>query len=630
MHSFEQFILPPPFSAMISLGLLAGLDALGKVFLAQTGLMALDQKRILRYQAVVVGAALISSLLFPLMLFGYANLMLVRIVGCVLIIGGLISLALTLLSSSPVIDLKFYFKNVRAHRILASAILLGLFLIALSPVTSADALDYHIGAAIAMLNNAGMPHSPEWFHSRFASNGEVLNALGIALGGEQFGALLQWASLIAIVSLLRPNVKDASGEYVQTKASASELIVLAAVSTPVLLFLVNGPKPQLWPVAMTTLAFALFAHPSVLNISKLMLRKRFGLAILLCITAAMAKFNYLLGGGLVCCFAMFTMARRYDLRAALIIFGFMLIFVSLPYYGWKSLAYDSNLIEAVFNPLPGHLPGADSFLAAAQNRSDFSSTLPFPISIFFPTDAGGLTTVIGVGCLVFFFFLRSGFEQQVRAALWLILIITVLTMVAAPPSARMYLEPYYWSLFLCTLSVERSARKISTFVSGLVKLQAVAFLLACMFGVWAFFPGAITSPLREAIMERAANGYGLMRWADSVLPRDAVLLNGHRSMALSPRSAIDYTWTIYVDPSSPEAKLYLSRIKQAGVTHVLILGAATSLTPMFGCFGKVFAGPGPGRTATRNPFNQGLPFEAWLYEFQSERLPECATRVSGG
>jgi hypothetical protein len=51
---------------------------------------------------------------------------------------------------------------------------------------------------------------------------------------------------------------------------------------------------------------------------------------------------------------------------------------------------------------------------------------------------------------------------------------------------------------------------------------------------------------------------------------------------------------------------------------------------MFGCFGKVFAGPGPGRTATRNPFNQGVPFEAWLYEFQSERLPECATRVSGG
>ena len=286
------------------------------------------------------------------------------------------------------------------------------------------------------------------------------------------------------------------------------------------------------------------------------------------------------------------------------------------------------LLAAVFNPLPGHLPGTDRFIAAAQSRSDFSSTLPFPISIFVPTNAGGLTTVIGIGCLLFFFFLRPGSGQQARAALWLILIITVITIVGAPPSARMYLEPYYWGLFLCMLCVERSARKIPIVLSWLVKLQAVAFLLACLFGVWAFFPGAFSYPLREAIMERAANGYELMRWANQVLPRDAVLLNGHRSMALAPRSAIDYTWTIYVDPTSPEALMYLSRIKQAGVTHILIMGAATPLTPMYGCVGKVFAGPGPGRIATRNPFNQGLPSEAWLYEFHSERLPECASRVS--
>ena len=36
------------------------------------------------------------------------------------------------------------------------------------------------------------------------------------------------------------------------------------------------------------------------------------------------------------------------------------------------------------------------------------------------------------------------------------------------------------------------------------------------------------------------------------------------------------------------------------------------------------AGTGAGHLATRNPFNKGVDYEAWILALESERLPGCA------
>ena len=626
MSSLEQFILPPPFSALVSLGMLAGLDALGLAFLTCMRLMQLDQQKSLRYQSPVLGAILVSALLFPLVLLGQASLILMRVAAGALLISGLLHLALAATTIAPVSRIKAWLMDAPLPRMLILTNLVGLFFLALGPVTSADALDYHIGGAIEMLNKSGMPASPEWFTSRLAGNGEVLIALGLAVGAEQFGALLQWASLMAITSLFWWKADKRLQPASSGMASTADLIVLAAISTPILLFLVSSHKPQLWPVAMTTLAFALFAHPSVEEATKPVLRKRFALVCMLCMSAALAKFNYLLGGGLVGCFALYTMGRRRDMAAALAIGSVLAVLIFLPAYIWKAHTYGSTLLEAILNPLPGHLPGTDAMIAYARNNPDFFSNLPFPLSILLPTDPMSLTHVLGIGWIVFLFALRPGVARQTRVALLLVATITLLSLASAPPSARMYLETYYWGLFICTLALDRGAGRVPLVAGWIVKLQAAAFMLGCWLGVYILFPGALAEGWREKIMERSANGYSLLRWADNALPPSAALLNGHRSMALSPRRAIDYSWISYVDPSSPEALPYLLRIKQANVTHILIPGPVTPSLALYGCFGKLFAGPELARGAVRNPFNQASSYYAWIYEFNSERLPECATR----
>jgi len=625
MYSLEQLLAPPPLSALLSIALVAGLDCLGLVFLRRSALLSFnphnsssDAGDDLRWQAIVVGAMLLATVLFPMVLFGVASRFMMQGVAICLLVAGTLHLVLVSChcfrlwnSLSAWIGQNFF------PRLIILSLVIGMFLLALGPVTNADALDYHIGAAIAMLNNGGMPGHPEWFHSRLAGNGEVLNALGLAVGAEQFGALLQFASLIAVVGLMltaqrRPAVYS---------VSAGDLVLLAVLSSPVLLFLISAPKPQLWPIAMTTLAFALLVHPSVNHLDKRALWARYALVCALCMSATQAKFNFLLGGGIVGGLAVYTMLWRRQLVPAILIAVLISMTVMLPSLVWKAHTYGASLLDSLLSPLPGHLPGTDRMIAYARNNPDFVSVFPFPISILLPSNAGGVTTVLGIGWILFFWWRPQACD---RVSGTTVLLAILATAIAAPPSARMYLEPYFWILFLFSLQLAWNSPTFPSWVRWAIWLQTGGCVMACWFGVFTLFPGALTTAWRTKIMERSANGYDLMRWADQVLPADAVLINGHRSMALAPRKALDYSWTNQVDPASTEAMPYLLAIKAAGVSHILLPDRIANQLPLSGCFGSVFAGPGPGRLVSRNPFNQGSSYEAWILEFYADRLPGCA------
>ena len=154
--------------------------------------------------------------------------------------------------------------------------------------------------------------------------------------------------------------------------------------------------------------------------------------------------------------------------------------------------------------------------------------------------------------------------------------------------------------------------------------QSGLAMLACWFGAITLFPGALSSSWRSSIMDRSANGYEIMQWADNVLPENAVLLSEHRSIALAPRKALSVEWIKFVDIKAPEVEYYLDIMKASHVSHILVLGSINYDSDLSGCYGAVVAGPGMGHLATRNPFNQGGSYEAWIMEFESERLPGCA------
>jgi hypothetical protein len=631
MFSLDQWVATPPLSALFSLLLIAGLDRLGLWVLRLLGFEVGSHKAWVRWQAPMVGAMLLAIVLYPLALAGLTPLKLMQGIAIACMGCGLWQLfQVTSLAHGRGETLSAYWSVAKAQscsRKLLLVMLLGMGLLALGPVTNADALDYHIGVAIAVLNHGGMPVAPEWFIGRLAGNGEVLNALALSVGAEQFGSLLQYVSLLGIVGIILFASRGVHAQADTQEQAASDLIALAAFSVPILLFLISAPKPQMWPIAMTTFAFALVVHPSRRNLSRCGALIGFALVCALLMTASQAKFNYLLGGGVVGLFALWGMTRQ---RLLMVSVGVGLVAVAMvvaPALVWKSIAFHASWVDVLTHPLPGHLPGTDAFVALAKGASDMTSPLPFPWLMLIPTSVGAFSTLLGLGALVFIG-LRLGRDVWLWAGAGAAFFMVLASAVLAPPSARMYLEPYYWLLIILVLQPNRQVVMRYGVVRWIVLGQALAVTAVCWLGALTLLPGAFTASWRSAVMQRAANGYEVMQWADTVLPKNAVVLNGHRSMALMPRDVVAYDWSNFVHLASVESTPYLLRMKDRGVSHMLVVGAVNPSLPLYKCFGAVLAGPGLGHLATRNPFNQGGHYEAWIVEFESARLPECAQHAS--
>ena len=627
MFSLDQLVAPPPISVLVSLLLIGGVDLIGAIFLGLLGLTNGGRKDWVRWQAPVVGAMLLAIVLYPLVLAGLTPRRLMQLVAIIFIGVGISQffrgVKLFFSSGKTVGDYwKVFAAQTYAMKLLIF-LLLGMGVLALGPITNADALDYHMGVAIAILNNGGMPVTPEWFIGRLAGNGEVLNALALSVGAEQFGSLLQYVSLLGIVGNILHAASHHDESVKKNEVAASELIALAAISAPILLFLISAPKPQMWPIAMTTFAFSLLVHPLLRGLPRQGSLAGFGLVCALVMAASQAKFNYLLGGGVVGLFALGLMAKQRLLWVSVGIGLMAAIFIIAPSVWWKIVAFNGGWVDALIHPLPGHLPGTEAFVALAKGASDMTSPLPFPLLMLIPTSIGSFSTLLGMGWLVLIG-LRPGRDPWLWGGVVAASVMVVASALLAPPSSRMYLEPYYWLMIILVLQPTSSALTSFSLVKWVVLGQAFVVAAMCWIGALSLLPGALTATWRTEVMLRSANGYEVMQWADTVLPKNAVVLSGHRSMALVPRDAVPYEWSNFVDVTTDQSLLYLNRLKARSVSHMLVLGPINKSLPISNCFGRVIAGPGVGHTATRNPFNKGANYEAWIVEFDSTRLPECA------
>jgi hypothetical protein len=264
-------------------------------------------------------------------------------------------------------------------------------------------------------------------------------------------------------------------------------------------------------------------------------------------------------------------------------------------------------------------------ISHSQFNPDTLNNFIFPLNILIPSHIGGISATLGVGFLLLFG-IKPGKDKWIWTGISAAVIMIIANFFLAPPAARMYLEPYFWLLFILLLKPNLRLIYEYVWLKWIVLAQAVITIAAVCYGILFFFPGAILPDWRAHIMERSANGYDVMKWADSVLPKDAILLNFHRSMALSPRNSVSSEWMRFVSLKDPSSSLYIERLKSKKVSHVLVIGPINYTTPLSNCFGKVFAGPGLGHLASRNPFNKGDNYEAWIVEFEWKNLPECATR----
>ena len=609
----------PPFSALLSLLLVAGVDALGLFALRVFPLGRNCDPGWLRYQAPVIGAAMLSSLAFPLAL-----------ADCFprpLAVG--LAMAIAFLGVAQVVPLihagrgwlSIFRKSDFDPVMYALALLVICYgLLALCPITEADALDYHVGVALEILNFGAFPARPEWFHSRLAGSGEVLIAIGLAIGAEQFGSLLQLCGLYAVLAVfVFPWRRD---------CAPSKWLALAVLSTPVFVAWVASPKPMLLPGAMTT--FSLILAYRVLNSGHTgnghkSYQNAFLLICLLTMTAATMKLNFMLSGGVVGGYAAFLLFKQRQWRLLIGIGSLMFCILIMPFAYWKWLHFGGS--GSPLEAFPGDWPGTSAFESMLKNYRD--SPLMFPISLLVPSSLGTFSTILGVG-LIYLLTFMGWKSAQARGVLLAAVAVSLGGLSLGQRNARFFLEPFYWILIVYRFELIqlRSLNIVEgVLVRSLIALQWLLVSVAVLAGLTFLLPGALTPEWRKAAMLRSANGYDVMKWADKVLPPKAVVITYIRSMALSERPSIPNDWRQHVDVDSKGYQVYSNIIYSKQPSFILLSEEIGNPPPKIICASEIFAGPFESTVATRNPFNAGAKYSAWLLKIDLLCLKEHTASV---
>lgn len=162
------------------------------------------------------------------------------------------------------------------------------------------------------------------------------------------------------------------------------------------------------------------------------------------------------------------------------------------------------------------------------------------------------------------------------------------------------------------------------FFINFVKLQYAISIIIIFFLILQLTPASLTYNLRDKVMTKNADGYTLMKWVNANIDKKTdVILSYHRSLSLINAVSYNAVMLDYIDFNNPKSEIFIQYFKNKKVNKILVLSNQAD-TKIFRCRGKLIKQKvNAGRLAGRNPFNNGIFYDAKIYEFDQNKLPNC-------
>jgi hypothetical protein len=606
----EDFLAPPPLSALLAIFMVLGLKNLGSRITRR--LPQASPPPLREAAAFVLASALVATTVYGVALAGAAYLWPLRVMAWSLAGLGLWELSqINWPGVWQVVhrlrprwqELPFLGKAAVPPLLIAG---LGLLLVALGPPTDADSLDYHLGIPLEILRLHGLFLRPDWLFSRLMGQGESLNLLGLAGGTDILGATLQFAGLVAVlVAVMALARKDMD----------RIMVAVLILGCPLLLFLVPTQKPQMLPTAAITIALLLLAERF-----RAMDAKTLILALPCVFFAISCKFFFVLPGAVIVGVALLAAYRTRLLGQTVGICLAAYIVLVFPVH-WHNLVSYGDPVSPLLEKFKTVNDPLVLRFATVLTGWDIN-TPPYPLGLFFPLNLGTLSQVLGVGPLFFFVGLkeaRAHLTPKIFLGCAVVVAACMLALTNATP--RYFLGPYLWIVAAGAASAWAPGRRLFfTVMSG----QLCVVALLAILGAATLFPGSITSSWRDRVMSRASYGYAETQWLNQVLPPDAVVLTNLRSTALLPRPYLTTEIFNFFDLRKPEElALFKSLAISAQLNTLVTVGPlppdhASILLPGIG---KILAGPKEFYRGVRNPMNRGPAVSVTVFRFNPEKVP---------
>ncbi len=482
----------------------------------------------------------------------------------------------------------------RLDMILLGAVVVVYALCVSSPPTDADSLDYHLGVPLWILRHHGFVESPAWFYLRLIGLGEYLNLVGLALGTDTLGAMLSFSAVLWMLLVLL-SLCAQHGRRI--------LVAKLVMAVPVLLFFLSSQKPQLIGCLGVMIA-VIIMYGNGTN-GRSLQPGGLWLALGSLFFALSLKYSFYISGGVAWLFmlhrARLVSRLRMFLVASLLLYSLLVFPIHLANYCHYGNPV-SPFAEALF-AVEGRRAHS-VFVAALKN---YSEGFGFPLALLVPRSVGQISTILGLGCFSLLLIAGTGAGRRC-GPVWAGMAMVVLVIAAGQRTSRFFLEPYL--LFAAAVAVAAGLPSWQKWYSRALSLQLACVMALAAIGAWVLFPGAVSWDGRRRTMEKHACHYAIMRWADTVLPPDALLFLDLRSNAISPRPFVanEYRYLVAVGDrewcgivrSLPRNNVFLLTDNINGRHLLPVLPTAICPAP------RTFP------LGTRNPFNN-IRIKAALY-----------------
>ncbi len=602
MQGIEANILQSPYSLFISLILFFGLISVGNL-LQKT--LSKKLKIFSNYEysiffSPIFGSYLLILIIYPFLIFEIYASQLIEYLCYLLFFLGILNIYS---------EKKFYFSFIKKLNFKYDLLFLSiifiyvlLFFISASPITHADSLDYHFSGALDIFKKGSLHKEILPMDNNLVSLGEILISIGLPLGAEQFGGIIQFSSLLSLIPI-----------FLNTKKN--KIFLLTIIVCPITFFLVSSPKPQLL-FSITSLLIFIYLFKYFPKLNSKDSKISFFIIILILALNFLVKYSFLVSGILLGIYLLFLMFEKKLFSFSILSIIFIFILILLPHWIFRYNNFGTNIFQIISSPLPINIYGYEyyhSFLT--------SGSLPF-LKIFVPLKLKEFSTTFGP-TLFFLLLLINKKTVTYKPQFLIISSYILIVFIFGGNQTRFLYESFIWLVYLISITKINKSYFFNLF-KKVSYAQCIFIIPIYIFFVIKLFPGSLNENYKTNVMKNYAYGYELASWANKNLDRDDILLSTHRSISLFKNKTYSSIFLWGVNFNEKESLIYSSFLKSKKINRIIFYDKKSNFKTFENCLGKLlFYEKNVGRYVGRNPLNVGERYDGWIYELKYEKFPNC-------
>ena len=612
LNNFDNYIFTNILSVLNSCVLIFGIYKVGlisqKIFLKKFFLLKKNDE--IYFFAFLIGAYLTSYLLYILTITNLASNFIYIIISRLIFLLGIFSICEFIYLKNIIIKFKKLHNN-NYQSFLIIACFIGLILISLSLVTHADSLAYHIPFSINIFDTGKFDTALLPMEFKYGSLGEMMIVLGLGVKAEQFGALVQLSSLFSLIPL-----------FLKQKKNINHLLFLIILTTPITIFFISSPKPQLLYCVSTILIFS-FLINDLKNFNKNQIYLIFGIIFFILSINFLAKFSFIISGSILYTYCIWLAYKKKMVSQIILISIIILSITILPNWIHRYYYYGTPIFNLFLSPLPVNIYGYDNFHNFLTSGKIDIFTF---INLIVPKSMGETFNIYGP-ILFIIFFVKSKSFLKYKNFFIMTLIFWILHFIAGSGLSRFFYEGFLWTLYLVSISDLR----VNKYFNGykiLINAQIIIVTISIYFAAISLFPGSINNELRDKIMTKYAYGYSLAKWVNANTDKSSTILTTHRSISFYSSKTYPTLFLWFVKFDNRKSILYANYLKDKKINKIVFFGSELKYGPFKNCLGKQHAyKENVGYWVGRNPFNRGKKADnGWIFDFEHEKLPGCLVR----